>query len=317
MADRNFGRKIGEALGVAGVKGKKKSDSKTEVEQLKADLEEAKKRLAEAEGKAKEEPKDEPKAKPADDKKSESKESKPAPNSQPAPEPDTTPSPKAPVLRPAIATDVVAQKGRDEMRDLSFYEVIGNEIYDYDRGLTMGDQLKGWMKSAYPDDFDLSQDFIVRILPEILKKNPDLIPSVKEAIRKSQDSAMPYSIRWAEYGNHSHTFGSYKEASAWEHDTYAGKSSNFEKNSYLQKLFIKKNPDGTEVEVSLDEIVAYYNSYEGDKEAFCRKLELKPPKQNQDKPDKGKSEGKPKSGKGKGNNGSKGSNKSNKDNEAS
>lgn len=95
-----------------------------------------------------------------------------------------------------VPRTVVIKEERDIMvrtvNDLEFYNNIGRDALDFDRGKGMTGSLREWIKSAIADDEEISDVVVEQILPEILSADPDMIDLVKNILIAAEESAVPF-----------------------------------------------------------------------------------------------------------------------------
>lgn len=78
------------------------------------------------------------------------------------------------------------------VNDLEFYNNLGKDALDFDRGKGMTGSLREWIKSAIADDEEISDVVVEQILPEILSADPDMIDLVKNILIAAEESAVPF-----------------------------------------------------------------------------------------------------------------------------
>ncbi len=182
--------------------------------------------------------------------------------------------------KPVVKTVVFAKKEskRMKMNDLAFYNGIGNDAFEYDRDKGMSDSLRGWIESTLEDDAKLAEDSILNHLGPILKKNPNLIDAVKDAIVKAEEYNMPYEVKFVSKVT-GETFDKKADAEASiEAFIKAGATtfdSVFEVKYMANKAFVDP-----------DEVEEYIQNFDGNKEELRKKLYK--PAEKAAKPGKGK-----------------------------
>lgn len=183
-----------------------------------------------------------------------------------------------PVVKPVVFAK--KESRRMKMNDLAFYNGIGNDAFEYDRNNGMSDSLRGWIESTLEDDAELAEDSILKHLGAILKKNPNLIEAVKDAIVKAEEYNMPYKTVFVSKVT-GETFDKKADAEASIEAFIKAGATTFE-NCFE----IRHTANGAYVEEA--EVLAYVDSFDGDRDALRRQLHMTAPAEKAAKPGKGK-----------------------------
>ncbi|MBQ3309339.1 hypothetical protein IJG78_01530 [Candidatus Saccharibacteria bacterium] len=161
------------------------------------------------------------------------------------------------------------EEDRKDMRNLDFYSTIGNSMYDFDRGLGMSAALRDWIKSAIKDDDDLAKQIVTENLAEILGQKPNLIPAVKGVLKDVAENHILYRACFvSKLDNKEYEDRADAEAAI---EAYKAIGATFE-SSYTT-VYRRVKPDGTAGQrVPLDQVKAYVDKFDGDREALKRRL---------------------------------------------
>ena len=200
------------------------------------------------------------------DEDNDSEESEDSSEPEPEPEPEPKPEPKSKATRQNATTE---NKNKEERNmgnnDLAFYNGIGSDAFDYDRGRGMTSSLRSWIEGTLEDDEQLAEDAILSHLTDILKKNPDLIADVKDAMIAAEEHHMPYKA----------VFVSKIDGAEFDDKASAEESIKNLTNSGVttfDKVFEIKYQNGDGVYVGKDEVKAFIKQFDGDRSALRQKL---------------------------------------------
>ena len=188
--------------------------------------------------------------------------------------------------KPENSTPIQPKEARNEMRDLKFYDKLGEKAFNFDRGLEMAPELRDWITGAIEDDRVLSVDFVSKVLPRVLEKNPDLVEdAIREAKKADDHKFVPFKVLFINSKDTEDTteYATFKEACVTiqkEIDTYGVDPMEVFK-AFYRRIDAEGNLGDR---VSIEEVEKYVEKFNGDKLALRKKLHL--PKRDK-KPEQG------------------------------
>lgn len=178
--------------------------------------------------------------------------------------------------KPENPTPTQPKEARNQMRDFKFYSKIADKIYDFDRGLEMAPELRDWIIGAIEDDRVLSVDFVSKVLPKVLEKNPELVEdAIREAKKADDHKFVPFKVLFinSKDSEDNKEYATFKEACATiqkEIDTYG-----VDPKEVFKAFYRRVDAEGNLGDrVSIEEVEAYVDKFNGDKLALRKKLHL-------------------------------------------
>ncbi len=155
------------------------------------------------------------------------------------------------------------------MESMDFYEKLGNEAFDYDRGFGLSGDLRGWIKKAMAADNSLIKEFISEDLEEAIRTDSDLLKSAKKTVAAVEASMVPYVVLFASKLDGTE----YEDKDEAEASIAQYKAIGATFNSSFTKVYRRLEANGEIGDrARVDEVKDFVEQFSGDKEALKRKL---------------------------------------------
>lgn len=212
-------------------------------------------------------------------------------DAQPTREAVPTPAPVAPLPSPAPApapqyfeahdtTPKVYQNphlGVRMMQPNEFYGGMAENAYEFDRlfghgAVALDPGVISWIGSLFPDVPELAEDIVKNRLRDILRKNPGLIPTVKQIARETTVETIPYAATFVSKLDYATEYESEKDAEA-AMAPYKAIGATMQSTYAIR--YRKRHYDGSLGEIVDPKVVIEFaKNYDGDLDKLCYDLWL-------------------------------------------
>lgn len=171
-----------------------------------------------------------------------------------------------------------------DMRSMDFYNKVGNNIYDVDRGMEMDRDLRSWIISQFSKDQDLVKE-VMKTLPSVIERNPKIIPKIKEMIKDVAEGNIPYTITYlSKVDDKEYESAADAEASVAD----LAKRLQIKASDMLKLVYHKIDEQGNIGErVAREEVEEFVKTFDGDRKALRRRLFLPDPDSKRSNSNKG------------------------------
>ena len=180
------------------------------------------------------------------------------------------PEPAGKIVRKNVAknTEEENENMNRKMESMDFYEQLGNQAYDFDRGFGLSGDLRAWIKKAMAADNSLIKEFISEDLENAIRANSDLLKSAKKTVAAVEASMIPYIVLFASKLDGTE----YEDKDEAEASIAQYKAIGATFNSSFTKVYrrIKNGEIGDRVRI--DEVKDFIEQFSGDKEALRQRL---------------------------------------------
>ncbi|MBR5408925.1 hypothetical protein IK112_03240 [Candidatus Saccharibacteria bacterium] len=160
-------------------------------------------------------------------------------------------------------------KSMRTMESMDFYEQLGNQAYDFDRGFGLSGDLRSWIKKVMATDNSLIKEFITGDLEEAIKADSDLLKSAKKTVATVEASMIPYIVLFASKLDGTE----YEDRDEAEASIAQYKAIGATFNSSFTKVYRRLEANGEIGDrVRIDEVKDFIEQFSGDKEALRQRL---------------------------------------------
>lgn len=154
------------------------------------------------------------------------------------------------------------------MESMDFYEKLGNEAFDYDRGFGLSGDLRGWIKKVIATDSSLIKEFISEDLEEAIRTDSDLLKSAKKTVAAVESSMVPYVVLFASKLDGTE----YEDKDEAEASIAQYKAIGATFNSSFTKVYRRIENGEIGGRVRIDEVKDFIEQFSGDKDALRQRL---------------------------------------------
>lgn len=158
--------------------------------------------------------------------------------------------------------------GKVKMESMDFYEQLGNQAYDFDRGFGLSGDLRAWIKKAMAADNSLIKEFISEDLENAIRTNSDLLKSAKKTVATVEASMIPYIVLFASKLDGTE----YEDKDEAEASIAQYKAIGATFNSSFTKVYRRIENGEIGDRVRIDEVKDFIEQFSGDKEALRQRL---------------------------------------------
>lgn len=180
------------------------------------------------------------------------------------------PEPAGKIIRKNVAknTEEENENMNRKMESMDFYEQLGNQAYDFDRGFGLSGDLRGWIKKAMAADNSLIKEFISEDLENAIRANSDLLKSAKKTVAAVEASMIPYIVLFASKLDGTE----YEDKDEAEASIAQYKAIGATFNSSFTKVYRRIENGEIGDRVRIDEVKDFIEQFSGDKEALRQRL---------------------------------------------
>ena len=158
--------------------------------------------------------------------------------------------------------------GKVKMESMDFYEQLGNQAYDFDRGFGLSGDLRAWIRKVMAADSSLIKEFISEDLEEAIRADSDLLKSAKKTVAAVEASMIPYVVLFASKLDGTE----YEDRDEAEASIAQYKAIGATFNSSFTKVYRRIENGEIGDRVRIDEVKDFIEQFSGDKEALRQKL---------------------------------------------